>query len=81
MAGLTNFRPFTPQEVEVGFVIVTEDCEGGMVNIHDRRPVVLEPDDALRRLDRKRRLRKRRMLRRPDPWPRKNSSGGRWTGP
>jgi putative SOS response-associated peptidase YedK len=52
MAGLTNFRPFTPQEVEVGFVIVTEDCEGGMVNIHDRRPVVLEPDDALRRLDR-----------------------------
>jgi putative SOS response-associated peptidase YedK len=48
MAGLTNFRPFTPQEVETGFVIVTEDCEGGLVDIHDRRPVVLEPEDALR---------------------------------
>ena len=47
MAGLTNFRPYTNQEVEVGFVIVTEDCEGGMVDIHDRRPVVLEPSDAL----------------------------------
>jgi putative SOS response-associated peptidase YedK len=51
MAGLTNLGPFTPQEVEVGFVIVTEDCEGGMVDIHDRRPVALEPRDALRWLD------------------------------
>ena len=51
MAGLTNFRPYTDQEVEVGFVIVTEDCEGGMVDIHDRRPVVLEPSDALRWID------------------------------
>jgi hypothetical protein len=31
MAGLTNFRPCTQQTVEVGFVIVTQDCEGGMV--------------------------------------------------
>src|SRR5690606_36440972 len=46
MAGLTNFRPYTEQNVEVGFVIVTEDCEGGMVDIHDHRPVVLEPQDA-----------------------------------
>jgi putative SOS response-associated peptidase YedK len=51
MTGLTNFRPFTPQEVEIGFVIVTEDCEGGMMDIHDRRPAVLEPEDALRWLD------------------------------
>jgi putative SOS response-associated peptidase YedK len=51
MAGLTNFQPSAQQEVEVGFVIVTEDCEGGMVDIHDRRPVVLEPDDALRWID------------------------------
>lgn len=51
MAGLTNFRPSTQQNVEVGFVIVTEDCEGGMVDIHDRRPVVLEPEDAWRWLD------------------------------
>lgn len=46
MAALTNFRPYTEQIVEVGFVIVTEDCEGGMVDIHDRRPMVLEPQDA-----------------------------------
>ncbi|WP_074798764.1 SOS response-associated peptidase [Nitrosospira briensis] len=51
MAGLTNFRPYTEQDVEVGFVIVTEDCEGGMVDIHDRRPVVLEPEDAWRWMD------------------------------
>ena len=36
MAGLKNFRPYTRQTVEVGFVIVTQDCEGGMVDIHDR---------------------------------------------
>ena len=51
MAGLTNFRPYTQQQVEVGFVIVTQDCEGGMVDIHDRRPVVLEPPDTLRWID------------------------------
>jgi putative SOS response-associated peptidase YedK len=31
---------------ETGFVIVTQDSEGGMVDIHDRRPVVLKPEDA-----------------------------------
>jgi putative SOS response-associated peptidase YedK len=51
MAGLTNFRPHTQQTVEVGFVIVTQDCAGGMVDIHDRRPVVLEPQDAWRWMD------------------------------
>ena len=39
------------QTVEVGFVIVTQDCEGGMVDIHDRRPVVLEAEDAWRWMD------------------------------
>ncbi|SFO33860.1 Putative SOS response-associated peptidase YedK [Nitrosospira briensis] len=48
MAGLTNHRPYTHQTVEVGFVIVTEDSGAGMVDVHDRRPVVLESDDALR---------------------------------
>ena len=47
MAGLTNFRPDVEQTVETGFVIVTEDSGAGMVDIHDRRPVVLEPKDAL----------------------------------
>ena len=53
MAGLTNFRPYIQQTVEVGFVIVTQDCEGGMVNIHDRRPIVLEPQHAWRWMDSK----------------------------
>ena len=48
MAGLTNFRPDVEQSVETGFVIVTEDSGAGMVDVHDRRPVVLEPEDALR---------------------------------
>jgi putative SOS response-associated peptidase YedK len=48
MAGLTNFRPDVEQTVETGFVIVTEDSGAGMVDVHDRRPVVLEPEDALR---------------------------------
>lgn len=29
MAGLTNAKPFSHQEVEVGFVIVTQDAQGG----------------------------------------------------
>ena len=48
MAGLANFKPYTEQAVEVGFVIVTEDSGGGMVDIHDRKPVVLTPKDAMR---------------------------------
>ncbi|SFU67505.1 SOS response associated peptidase (SRAP) [Nitrosospira multiformis] len=51
MAGITNCRPGIQQAVEVGFVIVTEDSGGGMVDIHDRRPVVLEPEDAWRWMD------------------------------
>ena len=51
MAGITNFRPGIQQSVEVGFVIVTEDSGSGMVDIHDRRPVVLEPEDAWRWMD------------------------------
>lgn len=31
-----------------GFVIITEDSDEGMVDIHDRRPVVLSPDMARR---------------------------------
>jgi putative SOS response-associated peptidase YedK len=51
MAGLTNFRPDVEQTVETGFVIVTEDSGAGMVDVHDRRPVVVEPEDALRWMD------------------------------
>ncbi len=34
-----------------GFVIITADSDGGMVDIHDRRPVVLMPDRAREWLD------------------------------
>lgn len=34
-----------------GFVIITADAEGGMVDVHDRRPVVLAPDLAREWLD------------------------------
>lgn len=34
-----------------GFVIITADSAGGMVDIHDRRPVVLTPDLAREWLD------------------------------
>ena len=36
---------YANQKAEVGFVIVTQDGEGGMVDIHARRPV-LESADA-----------------------------------
>ena len=42
MAGITNYKLYAQQEVETGFVIVTQDCEGGMVDIHDRRPIMPE---------------------------------------
>jgi putative SOS response-associated peptidase YedK len=48
MAGLTNYKPFVKQEAEVGFVIVTQDAVGGMVDVHDRRPIILEATDAMR---------------------------------
>ncbi len=34
-----------------GFVIITADAEGGMVDIHDRRPVVLRPELAREWID------------------------------
>lgn len=34
-----------------GFVIITSDSDGGMVDIHDRRPVVLTPEVAANWLD------------------------------
>ncbi|HCE6032023.1 TPA: SOS response-associated peptidase family protein [Pseudomonas aeruginosa] len=34
------------QDERHGFVIITADAEGGMVDIHDRRPVVLSPELA-----------------------------------
>ncbi|WP_244233348.1 SOS response-associated peptidase [Pseudomonas aeruginosa] len=39
------------QAEQHGFVIITADSAGGMVDIHDRRPVVLPPDLAREWLD------------------------------
>jgi putative SOS response-associated peptidase YedK len=68
------------RRLKSGFVIVTEDCEGGMVDIHDRSPVVLEPEAALRWLDPETPVEEAHVLRRQNPYPPTNSSGGRWIG-
>lgn len=46
LAAITDWRPHVPPAPESGFVIVTAASDGGMVDVHDRRPVVLAPDDA-----------------------------------
>lgn len=51
MAGITAWEPGKEVLAETGFAIVTDDSAGGMVDIHDRRPIVLTPDDALEWLD------------------------------
>lgn len=51
MAALANFGPFKEHQAEAGFVIITTDAEGGMVDVHDRRPVVLSAEDARLWLD------------------------------
>lgn len=51
MAAIAAFGPFREHAAESGFVIVTADAEGGMVDVHDRRPVVLSAQDAALWLD------------------------------
>jgi putative SOS response-associated peptidase YedK len=46
MLALANFGSFTENRAEAGFVLITDDATGGMLDIHDRRPVVLEAHDA-----------------------------------
>ncbi|WP_095184670.1 SOS response-associated peptidase family protein [Pseudomonas sp. Irchel 3H9] len=43
---LTEVHPGLEPDDRDGFVIITADSVGGMVDIHDRRPVVLTPDLA-----------------------------------
>tara|TARA_R110000851_G_C13065632_1_gene564404 strand:+ start:434 stop:1093 length:660 start_codon:yes stop_codon:yes gene_type:complete len=47
MAGITAWEPGRDVLAETGFAIVTDDAAGGMVDIHDRRPICLSPDDAI----------------------------------
>jgi putative SOS response-associated peptidase YedK len=51
MLALANFGPFKEHKAESGFVLVTADADGGMVDIHDRRPVCLAAADAALWLD------------------------------
>ena len=46
MAGITAWAPNRGVLAETGFAIITDDSAGGMVDIHDRRPICLTPDDA-----------------------------------
>jgi len=51
LAALTDFRPGKELHEGSGFVIITATAEGGMVDVHDRRPVVFGADDAQLWLD------------------------------
>ena len=51
LAALANFAPDTEVKTSNGFTIVTADAEGGMIDVHDRRPVVLTAEDAALWLD------------------------------
>lgn len=51
LAGITAWHPGADIDAAHGMAIVTDDSAGGMVDIHDRRPIVLTPDDALEWLD------------------------------
>ncbi|RJG10957.1 DUF159 family protein [Pseudomonas cavernicola] len=48
--GLFSARYEEPRDSD-GFRIITADSEGGMLDVHDRRPVVLAPDLAREWLD------------------------------
>lgn len=51
LAAIAATGPCREHACEAGFVIVTADAEGGMVDVHDRRPVVLSAADAALWLD------------------------------
>ena len=46
MAAITRWKPGADSSQSNGILIVTDAAEEGMVDIHDRRPVVLSADDA-----------------------------------
>lgn len=51
LAAIAATGPWREHACEAGFVIVTADAEGGMVDVHDRRPVVFSAADAALWLD------------------------------
>lgn len=54
MAAISGWRPgltWEESEKTTGFAIVTDDSAGGMVDVHDRRPVILTLDAAMEWMD------------------------------
>ncbi|WP_258192452.1 SOS response-associated peptidase family protein [Nitrosospira multiformis] len=53
MAAITNYKPFTHHSSDSrnGICHRHTRLRGGMVDMHDRRPVVLQPEDAWRWMD------------------------------
>jgi putative SOS response-associated peptidase YedK len=51
MAALANVAPSNEFKSSNGYTIITADAAGGMVDVHDRRPVVLGAEDAALWLD------------------------------
>ena len=45
-AALAEVHQGLEPDLQDGFVIITGDSDQGMVDIHDRRPVVLSPEHA-----------------------------------
>ena len=45
-AGLAQVEPGPSADETPGFVIITADAQRGMIDLHDRRPVVLSPELA-----------------------------------
>lgn len=50
-AALSNWRPGADKDEAHGFAIVTDDALGGMIDVHDRRPVALPADLAINWMD------------------------------
>lgn len=51
MLALASFTMPKAHPSEAGFVLLTAEATGGLVDVHDRRPLVLEPSDAALWLD------------------------------
>ncbi|PKD78255.1 SOS response-associated peptidase family protein, partial [Escherichia coli] len=50
-AGLSDWQPGAEKDAAHGFAIITNDAAGGMIDVHDRRPVALPPDLARQWMD------------------------------
>lgn len=51
LAALSNVRGTEPQTDGMGLVIVTATADAGLIDVHDRRPLVFAPEAARRWLD------------------------------